>query len=82
MATDISSALDELHNTIDAIGACPTELNIYDDEDMIMFALTYLMANAEHAFEETLAYTCPVCGKPPPAFDPVNGWCEFCKNEV
>ena len=82
MATDIDSTLEELHDKIDMIGAGPVELGIYDDEDMIMFALTYLMANAEHAFEETLAYICPVCGKPPPAFDPIGGSCEFCKSEV
>jgi len=82
MATDIDSTLEELHDKIDMIGAGPVELGIYDDEDMIMFALTYLMANAEHAFEDTLAYVCPVCGKPPPAFDPTSDYCSNCHMEV
>ena len=49
----ITESLEKLHNEIDDLGYNPTYYNIYDDEDMIIFALNYLISNIEDAFVET-----------------------------
>jgi uncharacterized protein YxjI len=49
--TTITEALEELHEEIEIAGISPTESGIYDDEDMTVFAIRYLAANLDHAFD-------------------------------
>ncbi|MHA2201753.1 MAG: hypothetical protein ACXABN_17920 [Candidatus Thorarchaeota archaeon] len=46
--------LDEIHKEIDELGYNPSAYGIDDDEDMILFALRYLLSNLEDAFVETV----------------------------
>lgn len=41
----IEEALDSLHQEIDELGLAPTQYGVYDDEDMIIFAINYLARN-------------------------------------
>lgn len=50
----LEKTLEKLHNEIDEFGYNPTYYNIYDDEDMIIFALNYLLSNLDDAFVETV----------------------------
>jgi len=50
----LEKTLEKLHNEIDEFGYNPTYYNIYDNEDMIIFALNYLLSNIKNAFEGTL----------------------------
>jgi hypothetical protein len=48
----ITQTLEELHDAIDELGLNPVNFDVFDDDDMIVFALRYLKANLDHAFEE------------------------------
>jgi hypothetical protein len=50
MGYTITEALTALHDEIDHTGVNPTERNIFDDEDLEMFALDYLKAHLSDAF--------------------------------
>jgi hypothetical protein len=46
----LTELLDELYDEIDAEGINLTEFGIYDEEDLNMFAIRYLMHNLKDAF--------------------------------
>lgn len=50
----ITEKLDEIHKEIDELGYNPSVYGIDDDEDMILFALRYLLSNLDDAFAETV----------------------------
>lgn len=47
----LTELLDELYEEIDAEGIDLTEFSIYDEEDLNMFAIRYLMGNLTDAFD-------------------------------
>ena len=47
----ISEAINDLHEELKIENVKLSDFDIFDDEDLIMFALRYLMANLDHAFE-------------------------------
>lgn len=49
----LEQALEKLHKEIDELGYSPAVYNIYDNDDMILFAIKYLIENVEDAFVET-----------------------------
>ena len=53
MTETIEEALDNIAAEIEEKGYNPTVYNIYDDTDMIHFALNYLLSNIDDAFVET-----------------------------
>jgi len=46
----LTELLDELYDEIDTEGIILTEFGIYDEEDLNMFAIRYLMSNLKEAF--------------------------------
>lgn len=42
---NVTEALESLHEEIDELGLAPTQYGVYDDEDMIVFALSFLARN-------------------------------------
>ena len=46
----LTELLDELYDEIDTEGIILTEFSIYDEEDLNMFAIRYLMRNLKDAF--------------------------------
>jgi hypothetical protein len=49
--TDLEAPLAMLYEAIEKVGLDPLELDIYNDQDMVVYALHYLLANLDHAFE-------------------------------
>jgi hypothetical protein len=46
--------LNEIYDTIDKLGLNPIpDYGIYDDDDLIAFALRYLLNNIDHALENS-----------------------------
>ena len=48
----ITETLDELYNDIEEEGITLSDYGIYDEEDLKVFALNYLMSHLSEAFEE------------------------------
>jgi hypothetical protein len=46
----VERALDSLHNSVDALALSPTDFGVFDDNDMIAFALGFLEKNLTLAF--------------------------------
>ncbi len=47
----ITESLDELYEELDAEGVNLSDYGIYDEEDLTIFALNYLMSHLIDAFE-------------------------------
>jgi len=48
----ISEALDRLEKEMNECQVNPREHNLYDDEDIIIFAIEFLISNLDDAFSE------------------------------
>ena len=48
----ITEVLDELYEEIDSDGITLSDFGIYDEEDLKVFALNYLIAHLKEAFED------------------------------
>jgi hypothetical protein len=52
--TSRTETLETIHNEIDEAGYNPTVYHIYDNDDLIDFALSFLLSNLGDAFGETV----------------------------
>jgi hypothetical protein len=50
----LEEVLETIHNEIDEGGFNPTRLDINDDDDLIIFALNFLLSNLDDAFVGTV----------------------------
>ena len=48
---ELEAPLAMLYEAIEEIGLDPLALHIYNDQDMVVYALHYLLANVDQAFE-------------------------------
>ena len=48
---DKIALLEAIHSEIDELGLNPTNYNVFDDDDLEVFALQFLLANLSEAFE-------------------------------
>ena len=51
MTDELATALKELHEVIQQEGLNPAAFKVTTDEEMLVFAVRYLKANCDHAFD-------------------------------